>query len=161
MILGDNSLISEVVLSQVFYKKLWGVIKWWVMQMLEDFYDGKLNLSRLNYGVIVLIPKTREVVNIKQFRPIYLLNVFYKLFTKILASRLMEVVDDIISENQTTFIKGRNILEGVLILHEVIHELNTKKQSRIILKLDFEKAYDKLHWDFLEEVLILKEFPDK
>jgi hypothetical protein len=129
--------------------------------MLEDFYDGKLNLSRLNYGVIVLIPKTREVVNIKQFRPIYLLNVFYKLFTKILASRLMEVVDDIISENQTTFIKGRNILEGVLILHEVIHELNTKKQSRIILKLDFKKAYDKLHWGFLEEVLILKEFPDK
>jgi hypothetical protein len=57
--------------------------------------------------------------------------VFYKFFTKILASRLKEVIDDIISENQTSFIKGRNILEGVLILHEVIHKLNTKKQSGI------------------------------
>jgi hypothetical protein len=56
--------------------------------------------------------------------------VFYKFFTKILASRLKEVIDDIINEN-TSFIKGRNILEGVLILHEVIHKLNTKKQSGI------------------------------
>jgi hypothetical protein len=87
--------------------------------------------------------------------------VFYKLFTKILASRLMKVVDDIISENQATFIKDRNILEGLLILHEVIHELSSKKQSGIILKLDFEKAYDKVHWEFMEEVLILKDFLGK
>jgi hypothetical protein len=145
----------------VFYKKFWRVIKWWVIQMLEDFYYGKLNLSRLNYGIIVLIPKIKEVVNVKQFRPICLLNVFYKFFTKVLASRLTGVADDIISENQTTFITGRNILEGVLILHEVIHELSSKSQNGIILKLDFEKAYDKMHWDFLEEVLILKEFPTR
>jgi hypothetical protein len=131
------------------------------MQMLEHFYYGKLNLSRLNYGIIVLVPKISEVVNIKQFRPICLLNMFYNFFTKVLASRLMEVVDDIISENQTAFIRGRNILEGAQILHEVIHELSSKKQSGIILKLDFEKAYDKVHWDFLEEVLILKEFPGR
>jgi hypothetical protein len=129
----------------VFYKNFWGVIKWWVIQMLEDFYYAELNLSRLNYGIIVLIPKIKEVVNVKQFRPICLLNVFYMFFTKVLTSRLMEVADDIISESQTTFIKGRNILEGVLILHEVIHELGSKKQNGIILKLDFEKAYDKVH----------------
>jgi hypothetical protein len=87
--------------------------------------------------------------------------VFYELLTKILASRLMKVVDDIISENQATFIKDRNILEGLLILHEVIHELSSKKQSGIILKLDFEKAYDKVHWEFMEEVLILKDFLGK
>jgi hypothetical protein len=50
---------------------------------------------------------------------------------------------------------------GVLILHEVVHELNGKKQSGIILKLDFEKTYDKVHWDFLEDVLILKDFPGR
>jgi hypothetical protein len=82
-------------------------------------------------------------------------------FTKVLASRLMGVADDIISDNQTTFIQSKNILEGVLILHEVMHELKSKKQSGIILKLDFEKACDKVHWEFLEEVLILKEFPSK
>jgi hypothetical protein len=65
----------------------------------------------------------------------------------------MEVVGDIISENQTTFFRGRNILEGVLVLHEVIHESQSKKLSGIILKLDFEKAYDRVHWDGMGYVI--------
>jgi hypothetical protein len=131
------------------------------MQIMEDFYNGSLNLSRLNYEIIVLIPKLKEAVTIKQYRPIFLLNVFYKLFTKILAIRLMEVAGDVIRENQTTFIRGRNILEGVLVLHEVVHEMQSKKLSGIILKSDFEKAYDRVHWVFLKEVMILKGFPNK
>jgi hypothetical protein len=118
-------------------------------------------LKRLNYGTIVLIPKVQEVVTIKQFRQICLLNIFYKMFTKVLASRLMEVVGDIISETQTTFIKGRNILEGVLVLHEVIHELQVKHVSGILLKIDFEKVYDKVNWEFMKEVLVLKGFPGR
>jgi hypothetical protein len=98
------------------------------------------------------------VVTVKQFRPICLLNVFYKFFTKVLASRLMEVACDIISETQTTFIKGRNILEGVLVLHEVIHELQVKHLSGILLKIDFERAYDKVNWEFMKELLVLKGF---
>jgi hypothetical protein len=96
--------------------------------MMEDFHGG-LDLSRINYGMIVLIPKLKEVANIWQYKAIYLLNVFYKLFifTKVLASRLMEVDGDVISENQTTFIQGRYILEGVVILHEVVHEIKVKK----------------------------------
>jgi hypothetical protein len=73
--------------------------------MMEDFHRGVLNLSRINYEMIMLIPKLKEVANIRH-RPIWLLNVFYKLFTKVLASRLMEVAGDVISENQTSFIWG-------------------------------------------------------
>jgi type VI protein secretion system component Hcp len=62
---------------------------------------------------------------------------------------------------QTTFIPGRNILEGVVILHEAMHELRRKKQKRVVLKLDFEKAYDKISWHFLLEVLERKKFPKK
>jgi hypothetical protein len=83
----------------IFYKKFCGVLKWWIMQIMEDFYKGSLNLSRQNYGIIVLIPKLKEAANIKQSRPICLLNVFYKLFTKNLFIRLMEVAGYIISEN--------------------------------------------------------------
>jgi hypothetical protein len=56
---------------------------------------------------------------------------------------------------------GGDILEGVLILHEVVHEMQARKLSSIILKLDFEKAYDRVHWEFLKEVMILKGFPKK
>ena len=49
-------------------------------------------------------------------------------------------------------------MEGVVILHETIHELHRKKQNGVILKLDFEKAYDKLKWPFIQQVLGMKEF---
>jgi hypothetical protein len=51
----------------------------------------------------------------------------------------------VISPSQTTFIPGRNIIEGVVMLHETIHELHRKKMNGVILKLDFEKAYDKVN----------------
>jgi hypothetical protein len=52
---------------------------------------------------------------------------------------------------------GRNILEGVVVLHKTIHELH-KKRDGVILKLDFEKAYDKVNWSFLQQTLIMKGF---
>jgi hypothetical protein len=58
------------------------------------------------------------------------------------------VIDKVISPYQTAFIPGRNILEGVVILQEILHELKVTKKSGVILKLDFEKAYDKIDWNF-------------
>jgi hypothetical protein len=72
------------------------------------------------------------------------LNCIYKLITKTLTLRVEEVADKLIHSNQSAFMKGRNIMSGVMILHEIIHETKQKKQIRIILKLDFEKAYDKV-----------------
>jgi hypothetical protein len=57
--------------------------------------------------------------------------------------------------------RGRNILEGVVILHETIHELHRKKQNGVILKIDFEKAYDKVKWPFLFQTLKMKGFSAK
>jgi hypothetical protein len=70
----------------------------------------------------------------------------------------MEVAEDTISITQTAFIKDRFILEGVLVLHEVVNELRVRKQKGIIMKLDFEKVYDKVNWELLEEVLVQKSF---
>ena len=68
------------------------------------------------------------------------------------------MIDKVISPYQTAFIPGQNILEGVVILQEILHELKATKNSGVILKLDFEKAYDKVDWNFLEEVLHRKVF---
>jgi len=129
--------------------------------MLCDLHNGSLDLLRLIYGVIILIPKLKLPNNIKQFRPICLLNLVYKIITKVLTLRLTEVVDRVISKNQTAFITWRSILDGVVILQEVVHELKRTKQEGIILKLDFEKAYDRVSWHFLEEVLTKKGFSQK
>jgi hypothetical protein len=71
------------------------------------------------------------------------------------------VAKKIIGKNQTSFIKGRNILEGVVVLHEVLHELLRSKARSLVLKIDFKKAYDRVRWDFLEKVMKGKGFPMK
>ena len=87
------------------------------------------------------------------------MNVDYKGITKVLTNRFSLLAQTVIGSNQTGFVKGRNILEGVVVLHEIIHELKSTKKRGLILKIDFEKAYDKVRWDFLEEVLTGKGFP--
>jgi mannosylglycoprotein endo-beta-mannosidase len=144
-----------------FYREFWKEIKLVVLEMFQKLYRGELNLSRLNYGMISLIPKIKEANNIRQYRPICLLNVDNKWFSKVFTLRLTPWADKLISRNKTAFIPGRYILEGVVILHEILHELRVKKLQGIILKLDFEKAYDKVRWNFMMEVLRKKNFSGK
>jgi hypothetical protein len=115
------------------------------MAMFVEFHVGKLPLCSLNFGTIILLPKCREATHIKQYRPICLLNVSFNFFTKVTTNRISQVAQKVISHSQTAFIHGRNIMEGVIVLHETLHEIHKKKQSGVIQKLDFEKAYDKLN----------------
>jgi hypothetical protein len=147
--------------TTIFFPKFWDTIQGDFLSMFQDFWEGHLDIKRLNFEVITLVPKVKEANCIKQYRPICLLNVDYKCFTKVLTNRLVLVVQRVVGKNQIGFIKGRNILEGVVVLHEVIHELHSSKQKGLILKIDFEKAYDRVRWSFLEQVMIGKGFPPK
>jgi hypothetical protein len=131
------------------------------MAMFRDFHAGDLPIFCLNFGVITLLPKEQEAKKIQQYRPICMLNVSFKIFTKVLANRISSLACRIIRPSQTAFLPGRYILEGVVILHETLHELQRKKQKGLILKLDFEKAYDKVNWTFLQQVLRMKGFSGK
>ena len=133
-----------------FFKNSWSFLCEDYFALFKDLHKGVLNMKRLKCGVITLVPKLKKANNIKQYRPICLLNVDYKGITKVLNNRLSPLAQKVIGENQTGFVKGRNILEGVLVLHEVIHELKQSKRKGIILKIDFEKAYDKVIWDLIE-----------
>jgi hypothetical protein len=136
-----------------FYQSGWEIVKQDLLDMLIEFGVHKLNVGRLNYGVVTLIPKLKEACKIQQYRPICLLNVSFKIITKILMMRLEGCMSKIINKCQTTFIKGRNIMDGVMILHEIVHDVKVRKKDGVILKLDFEKAYDKISWEFFFEML--------
>jgi hypothetical protein len=136
-----NSFLAE------FYQIFWEIIKADLMALFKDFYEYKLPLFNLNFGIIL------EATHIKQFCPICLLNVSFKIFIKVTVNRMTGIVTKLIIPSQTTFILGRNIMEGVVMLHETIHEIHRKKMSDVILKLDFEKVYDKVNWKFLQETL--------
>jgi hypothetical protein len=110
-----------------------------------------LDVKRLNYGIITLLPKTADANKIQQFRPICLLRCIYKLITMAMSLRLDPYASKLFSIHQNAFIKGQNIMDGVLFLHELMHHTRIRKHVGIILKLDFEKTYDKVNWDFLLE----------
>ena len=82
---------------------------------------------------------------IQQFWPTCLLRVPYKLVTKTLDNRVSMFADKLIGKHQNAFIKNRNIMNGILSLHEILHHTYVKNKVGIILKLDFEKAYDKVN----------------
>jgi hypothetical protein len=134
-----------------FFQHCWHLVKPEIMYLFECFYNGTLDVKRLNYGIITLLPKIVGADRITQYRPICLLRCIYKLITKTLTLRLEPYSRKLFSIQQNAFIKGRNIMDGVLSLHEILNYTHVKKQCGIVLKLDFEKAYDKVNWNFLLE----------
>ena len=141
-----------------FFRKFWPQLKQLVCNVIQGFCLGTVDISRLNYAVISLIPKVKGADVISQFRPIALINNFAKFPSKGFANRLSPVAHRVISPFQSAFIKGRFILDGILSLHEIVHDLHVRKSKAIILKLDFEKAYDSVSWSFLRQILLAKGF---
>nr|XP_020188520.2 uncharacterized protein LOC109774221 [Aegilops tauschii subsp. strangulata] len=140
------------------FKRFWPLLRDPIFEVCNGFMRGMVDIARLNYGVLSLIPKVSDADNIRQFRPIALINVPFKICAKACTSRLIPIAHRTISRSQSAFIRGRHILEGPLALQEVLHELKRTNEPAILLKLDFEKAYDHVNWDFLRQVLLSQGF---
>jgi hypothetical protein len=132
-----------------FYQSCWEIIKQDLMQIFVDFHQNKIDLAKINYGIITLIPKGDDANVIQKYRPICLLQVLFKIFTKALTVRSEAYMKKIIHDCQTAFIRGRFITDGIMLLQEILRDAKCRKQQGVILKIDFEKAYDKVNWDFL------------
>jgi hypothetical protein len=104
------------------------------MTPFREFCKGTLPLCRLNFDTIILLPKCAEAVKIQQYRLICLLNVSFKIFTKVITNTLTDVAHRVIQPTQSAFLPGSNIMEGVVILYENIHELHRKKIMESYLK---------------------------
>jgi hypothetical protein len=142
----------------LFYQKFWEYIKEYICDLVKEFQVGNLDLFRLNFALLTLIPKVENAMQIKKFRPISLLSCSFKIFGKLMASRLERVCQRLIAKEQNAFITGRYILESVVVAHEVVHSIYKSKDLGIIIKLDYEKAYDRVNLDFLMEIFRLRGF---
>jgi hypothetical protein len=99
-------------------RTFWEVIKTDLLDLFSYLCSGQLELFRLNFGEIILLPKINAAERVQQYRPIYLLNVSFKFFTKIATIRINTVADHVVRPSQTAFMQGHNILDGVVSLHE-------------------------------------------
>ena len=121
--------------------------------------DGVLKI--FNATFLALIPKWEGAYYPGNFKPISLCNVIYKIITKVIANRLKPLLPGLISLEQPGFAEGKQILDGIIAIHETIHSLKCTKRPQILIKLDIKKSYDKLSWQYLEESLRAHGFSSK
>ncbi|CAM8982176.1 unnamed protein product [Rhodiola kirilowii] len=148
----------------LFYQKFWSILKETVIgKVLKVFEEGKME-EGMNDTLIVLIPKNKKPKKIEEFRPISLCNVSAKIVTKILANRLKDILPYIISETQSAFIPGRLISDNILLAHEVMHYIRSRRNQKtgfFSVKTDMSKAYDRMEWSFLKQMMVKLGFPDR
>ena len=117
------------------------------------YETGSLSITQ-KQGVITCLPKSDKDRNyLKNWRPISLLNVVYKLASTVIANRMKTVLDSLIHEDQKGFISGRCISENVRLIYDVLFETKNQELPGLILSVDFEKAFDTVSWEFIEKVL--------
>ena len=136
-----------------FFKTFWEVINSDVVRFVREFFQSASFPKGCNSSFIALIPKVGNASFVSDFRPISLIGCQYKIVGKLLADRLSKVIGCVVGVEQSAFIKGRNILDGPLILNECMAWYRKRKKDLMVFKVDFEKAYDSLRWDYLDVVM--------
>ncbi|XP_019189720.1 PREDICTED: uncharacterized protein LOC109184127 [Ipomoea nil] len=142
-------------LHAAFYQHAWDVVGDSKFELVRDAFTTGRIPEGVNDTLLVLIPKVTTPETVKQFRPISLCNVSYKVITKTITNRLKFILLKIIGPFQSSFVPGRQITDNILVYQEVMHSMRIKKgKSRIMaIKIDLEKAYDRLSWDFINDTL--------
>jgi len=106
------------------------------------FHETNSISKGCNASFIALIPKVKDPSKLEQYRPISLVGAIYKVIAKVLAERIKKVLNSIVDESQSAFLKGRGMLDSVLMANEVIEDVRRCGRRGLCLKVDFEKAYD-------------------
>lgn len=130
-----------------------------MLRFLLEFHRNGTLAKGINNTFIALIRKVESPQRLNDFLPISLVGSMYKILAKVLANRLRVVIGLVISDSRSTFIKGRQILDGILVAIEVVDEARKHKKELLLFKVDFEKAYDSIDWRYLVSVMLKMGFP--
>lgn len=148
----------------LFYQHFWGVVDYDVTSSLLSWLNSGTLPHPINHTFITLIPKTKNPEHVQEYCPISLCNVLYKIFSKVLANKLKKILPTIITKHQFAFVKDKLITDNILITFESLHcmrKYNSGNSSFMAIKLDMSKAYDRVEWLYLENLMRRMGFNEK
>jgi hypothetical protein len=136
-----------------FYRSYWDIIKRDLKKMLNYTLHKQKVGGATNSTFLALIPKESNPSNFSRFHPISLCNSSYKILTKIIATRLSPLLTKLISENQSGFLKDKQITDNIVLVQEAIHSSKKTKTPGMVVKLDMENTFDRVKHSFLFSIL--------
>nr|XP_027082466.1 uncharacterized protein LOC113704793 [Coffea arabica] len=154
--MDPNKALGSDDMSPLFFQRFWSIIKQDLVNAIQGFFYHSVILKAINHTVISLIPKIDWPIEVNQYRPISLCQVVYKAKAKILVSRMQPFLSRCISKNRSAFVSGRQILDNVILSHELLHFLKNKRHGRegyMAVKLNMSKAYDRVEWKCLKAIM--------
>ncbi|KAK2662302.1 hypothetical protein Ddye_000876 [Dipteronia dyeriana] len=123
------------------------------MNFINEFFKDGSIVKEVIFSFISLIPKRDNPDTISDFRPISLVSSMYKVLSKVLANWLKIIMNSIVGDSQMAFIKDWQIIDSFIVAEEIIHDWKSSKDGVLLLKLDFEKAYDSVDYCFLDSLM--------
>ena len=144
---GSDGLTVE------FYLTFWDQIKSYLVDVYNEAHNREELPHSLNTAIISLLYKKGDRKDLKNYRPISLTNIDYKILTHVISNRLHMVLNKIINENQKAYVKKRYIGHNIRLIEDVIEIAKTKKIDLLLAFIDFQKAFDSIEWSFVEKTL--------
>ena len=134
-----------------------------MVEFVKEFLTTGVLPKGMNDTLLVLLAKVSNPEWMNNFRPISLCNVVYKALTKAMVHRPQPILMKVVGPTQRNFILGRLIEDKVVLVQEIIHSMMRKKAGKkwMLIKIDLEKAYDRLRWDFVEDTIRRLGIPDR
>lgn len=131
------------------------------MIAVQSFFMYGFLPRGVNATILTLIPKHDDAKEMKDYRPISCCNILYKVISKVLANRLKVLLPEMIEPNQCAFVKGRLLLENVILATKLVKDYHKQSiKARSLLKLDISKAFDSVRWSFITDALRAMGIPE-
>ena len=153
--MNNNKTPGEDGIPIDFYKVFWKLLRTPFQNMVRESYEIRILHKTARKGVLNLIPKAgKDTRNVKNLRPITLLNTDYKIIEKVIANRMLPALEHIINKYQRGFMRDRRISVNIRKMLDIMHEAEIEDLEAVILSLDFVKCFDKCSFEILHGSLV-------
>ena len=142
-------------MSPFFFQKYWHIVGLDVTEVVLSFLHSGDMFKKMNHTHIVLIPK-KDPTHLVDYRPISLGNVVSRIISKVIANQLKYIFPNVVSESQSAFVPNRRITDNITVAYELLHKIRNKRRGKVghmAVKLDTSKAYDRVDWKFLQNIM--------